>query len=102
VLVPDEPLQDMVLRRAYFKALEEASESETLASGGTSIESDMDPETEEWLEARTLELVDHRALWSGNRADNPGLARPDRVADLPSFRRGRRGQGRPQADGVEP
>src|ERR1700739_228770 len=56
VFVPEEPLEDMVLRQAYSKALEELS----LSASPPPKEEDR----EEQLESRTLELVDNRHLWS--------------------------------------
>jgi hypothetical protein len=66
VVLPDGPLEDLVFRQAYHRALEELSLPASVASDGTSL----DPETEEQLEVRTLELVDSRGLWrKGNVPD---------------------------------
>jgi predicted DNA-binding mobile mystery protein A len=61
VLVPDEPLEDMVLRQAHHRATLELMSSDSsvrIASDATSEE-----EMDEWLEARTLELIDRQGLW---------------------------------------
>jgi predicted DNA-binding mobile mystery protein A len=55
VLVPLEPLEDMVLRQAYAKAVQELS--------GAASPPRTEEGREEHLEARTLELVDTRGLW---------------------------------------
>jgi predicted DNA-binding mobile mystery protein A len=55
VFVPDEPLEDMVLRQAYAKAVEELS---SVARPPRTEEG-----REERLEMRTLELVDTTRLW---------------------------------------
>jgi transcriptional regulator with XRE-family HTH domain len=59
VVLPEAPLEDLVLRQAYHKALEELSIPSSVASDGSTL----DPETEEYLEVRTLDLVDRRGLW---------------------------------------
>jgi predicted DNA-binding mobile mystery protein A len=63
VFVPDEPLEDMVLRQAYAKAVEELSSAARA------------PRTEEGreerLETRTLELVDATRLWRMPRRTTP-------------------------------
>lgn len=59
VVLPDQPLEDMVLRQAYDKALEERSIAKSVASDDT----ELDPRTEEQLEIRTLELIDRTGLW---------------------------------------
>jgi predicted DNA-binding mobile mystery protein A len=59
VVLPDEPLEDMVLRQAYDKALEERSIAASVASDDT----ELDPGTQEQLEVRTLELIDRTGLW---------------------------------------
>jgi transcriptional regulator with XRE-family HTH domain len=63
VLVPEEPLEDMVLRQAYAKAVEELSSAA------------WPPRTEEGreeqLESRTLELVDTTRLWRMPRNITP-------------------------------
>jgi hypothetical protein len=61
VLVPDEPLEDAVLRQAHGRAVRELinSDSHPWDASDPSFEE----ENEGWLEARTLELVDHRGLW---------------------------------------
>lgn len=101
VLVPVEPLENMVLRQAYRRAEEELSLSLPVAPGPNASEG----AKEEWLETRTLELVDHGGLWR----QNPASGRVPRTRDdisieggVPSFGHGRRGQGRPEADEVEP
>jgi transcriptional regulator with XRE-family HTH domain len=103
VLVPDEPLEDMVLRQAYRRAEEEVKLS---MSDPTTASPAPAGEIEDWLESRTLDLVDHRGLWRQISAlDYP---RPWTRDDLsiegafPWLGRGRRGQGRPEADGVQP
>jgi len=101
VLVPVEPLEDMVLRQAYRRAEEELTLSLPVAPGPHATEG----EIEEWLETRTLELIDHGGLWRRN----PSMRQGSRIRNdisieggIPSFGRGRRGQGRPEADGVQP
>jgi predicted DNA-binding mobile mystery protein A len=101
VLVPVEPLEDMVLRQAYRRAEEELSLSLPVAPGLHAT----DGEIEEWLETRTLELIDHGGLWRQNPALRQGPRTRDDISiegGLPSLGHGRRGQGRPEADGVEP
>jgi predicted DNA-binding mobile mystery protein A len=101
VLVPDEPLEDMVLRQAYRKASEELLPSASPESAWTATEE----EIEEGLEARTLELIDRRGLWRIDATSSQGLWTREALSNvhaLPRFRYGRRGQGRPEADGVQP
>jgi predicted DNA-binding mobile mystery protein A len=59
VLAPSEPLEDMVLRQAYLKAAEELSLPATVASGTTDLDGDVD----DYLEGRSLQLVDRSGLW---------------------------------------
>jgi hypothetical protein len=63
VLVPEEPLEDMVLRQAYAKAVEELSWA---APPPRSEE-----RTEEQMESRALELVDTARLWRMPRNPTP-------------------------------
>ena len=60
VLAPDEPLEEMVVRQAYLKATQELlpSDAEIWLDAPTDT-----PRRDEWLEVRTLELVDKRGLW---------------------------------------
>jgi transcriptional regulator with XRE-family HTH domain len=67
VVLPDDPLEDIVLRRAYHLALEERSLPASVALGGTPV----GPRTEEDLEIRTLELVDSRGLWRERNVSGP-------------------------------
>ncbi len=61
VLVPDEPLEDMVVHQAHHKAtLELMSSSSSLRVASDSA---FGEEMDDWLEARALELVDHHSLW---------------------------------------
>ena len=53
VLVPDEALEETVVRQAHRKATEELQEASV----------PIDEDADEWLEVRTLELVDRRGLW---------------------------------------
>jgi predicted DNA-binding mobile mystery protein A len=72
VLVPKEPLDDMVLRQAHRKATEELALS--TSDGPSASETSFDAELmDEWLEVRTLELVDRRGLWSES---SPSLRAP--------------------------
>jgi predicted DNA-binding mobile mystery protein A len=64
VLVPDEPLEDMVLRQAYLKAAEEL---EVPAPAAFGPDDDLNPDREDELEARTLQLVDRLGLWRQSR-----------------------------------
>jgi predicted DNA-binding mobile mystery protein A len=102
-LVPDEPLEYMVLRQAYLKASEELATYSSVASeSGSPV---TEAESEEWLEMRTLQLVDHGGLWRQAPAQGKATwTRDDMTIDsaLPWFGNGRRGQGRPEADGVQP
>jgi predicted DNA-binding mobile mystery protein A len=101
VLVPNEPFEDMVLRQAYRKAEEELSPSMSVASGPPLTEG----EIEDRLETRTLELIDHRGLWRRTSAWGRGpRTRDDNSIDgpRPGLGSGRRSQGRPEADEVEP
>jgi predicted DNA-binding mobile mystery protein A len=59
VLVPNEPLEDMVFRQASGRAAEDLSVHASAASGAD----DLGPEIEEALEARTLQLIDRQGLW---------------------------------------
>jgi predicted DNA-binding mobile mystery protein A len=73
VLVPDEPLEEMVFRQAYLKA---ADELEVPASAAFGTE-DLNAEIEDELEARTLQLVDRQGLWHVKaRRRPPGRAGP--------------------------
>ncbi len=59
VLVPNEPLEDMVFRQAFLKAVEELG-----IPAVTALDADeLSEELEEELEARTLHLVDRLGLW---------------------------------------
>jgi predicted DNA-binding mobile mystery protein A len=102
VLVPVEPLEDMVLRQANRRAEEELSLRLPVAPGPTASDGEID----DWLETRTLELVDHGGLWRQDPAlDQEGPRTTDDVpieGALPSLHRGRRSQGRPEADEVQP
>lgn len=66
VVLPDLPLEDLVLRQAYHQALMEVS---LPASVGADVT--LDPETEEMLEVRTLELVDTLGLWRQRKSPDP-------------------------------
>lgn len=59
VLVPDEPLEDMVFRQAYLKAVEDL----TRLGWETRGSEELSAEHEEELEARILQLVDSQGLW---------------------------------------
>jgi transcriptional regulator with XRE-family HTH domain len=72
VVLPDDPLEDLVFRQAYFKALEELWLPASAASGSASL----GPETEEQLEIRTLELIDRLGLWG--KGNHVAGARGDR------------------------
>ena len=72
VVLPDEPLEDMVLRQAYSKAMEERSIAVSVASDDT----ELDPHTEEQLEVRTLELLDRTGLWHTRDMSDPSLPGP--------------------------
>ena len=67
VVLPNDSLEDVVLRRAYELALEERSLPASIATGGTPV----GPRTEEDLEIRTLELVDSRGLWRERNLPDP-------------------------------
>jgi predicted DNA-binding mobile mystery protein A len=60
-LVPNEPFEEMVLRQAHAKATQELMNS----ARHRSIASDsvLEEEMDEWLEMRTLDLVDRRGFW---------------------------------------
>ncbi len=60
VLVPDEPFEDMVLRQAHAKATQELSPSDAERWVDAPL---VAPGADEWLEVRTLELIDRRGLW---------------------------------------
>lgn len=62
VLVPDEPLEDMVFRQAYLKASDQLGLAAPAAHGAE----DLDAVVEDELEARTLHLVDRQGLWHTN------------------------------------
>jgi predicted DNA-binding mobile mystery protein A len=62
VFVPEEPLEDMVLRQAYAKAVEELS----LAAAQPRDEE----AREEELESRTLQFVDTTRLWRMGKPQN--------------------------------
>lgn len=68
VVVPDDSLEDLVLRRAYHVALEEHELPASVASGGAPVS----PSMEDTLEIRTLELVDSRGLWRSRNAAAAG------------------------------
>ncbi len=59
VFVPDEPLEDLVLRQAHHKAEQEIS----LAFPFMSDREEFAGEIEDRVEARTLELIDTQGLW---------------------------------------
>jgi predicted DNA-binding mobile mystery protein A len=61
VLGPDEPLEDMVLRQADRKATLEQERFEANLRVGSDAR--FEEEVAEFLEVRTLELVDSRGLW---------------------------------------
>jgi predicted DNA-binding mobile mystery protein A len=61
VLVPDEPLEDIVLRQADRKATLEQELFEANLRVGSDAR--FEEEVAEFLEVRTLELVDSRGLW---------------------------------------
>jgi predicted DNA-binding mobile mystery protein A len=60
VLVPNEPLADMVLRQAHLRATQELASSDSDIWVDAPIDT---PLKDEWLEAHILDLVDRRGLW---------------------------------------
>lgn len=62
VVLPADPLEDLVFRQAYDKALEELSLPADVVSGGS-----FGPQTEEQLQIRILQLIDRRGLWAKSR-----------------------------------
>lgn len=68
VLVPNEPLEDMVLRQAHRKATLELSLSHSHVQAAS--DDAFDEATDEWVEVRTLELIDRQGLWL-ERAPQP-------------------------------
>ena len=64
VLLPDEPLEDMVFRQAYRKAADELHVPADTAFGADELNADI----EEELEAHTLRLVDRQGLWHVKKA----------------------------------
>lgn len=67
VVLPDRPLEDLVLRQAYHQALTEFSLPPAVADGDGTL----DPHTAEMLEVRALELIDTMGLWRTRRAPDP-------------------------------
>jgi predicted DNA-binding mobile mystery protein A len=78
VLVPEEPLEDMVFRQAYLKAADELGVPASAAFGTDDLNADIEDE----LEARTLQLVDRQGLW--HVKPTPAHRRPPGGADLPT------------------
>lgn len=72
VLVPDEALEDMMLRQAHHKATQDLQEIKRstsdvpIASDEPSDEKDEGTD-DHWLEVRTLQLIDTQGLWLEGR-----------------------------------
>jgi predicted DNA-binding mobile mystery protein A len=72
VLVPNESLEDMVLRQAHRKATQELAHSNP--DTGLDPDGRFEAERDDWLEVRTLELVDVQGLWFDGFRPRPGAA----------------------------